>query len=145
MESHRNCRSLAWGGLHLDSPSLTLDRGMHHGEPDPCTALQAPAFRVDEQAKTLTIWLGYFDEVYGEYKGRYMVPPLRLVPPGTALDLEMTAPALSQKLLEQILAPQVHARVATIELPHSRTRGQQPLEDYIQSSCAIRSAPAEGK
>ena len=102
-------------------------------------AEQSPSYRPDERAGTLTIWFGYFDEVYGPYRGRYMVPPMRMVPPDGTLDLEIKSPELVQKLAESGLVPQLLSRVATKQLRESRTRGDQPLQDYLEHSCTIRS------
>lgn len=107
-------------------------------------AEQEPAFRPDVHGNIVTIWFGYFDEVYGEYAGRYMVPPMRQVPPGNDLTVEIKAPALVQILLERRLSPHLEVRLATKELPASRTRGEQPLQDYIQHSCVVRSPTGAG-
>lgn len=104
-------------------------------------AEESPSYRPDERAGALRIWFGYFDEVYGQYRARYMVPPMRIVPPGETLALELKSPALIEKLSERRLTPQLLSRVATKQLRESRTRGEQPLEDYIEHSCTI-SSPA---
>jgi len=101
-----------------------------------------PSYKPDEHARTLTIWFGYFDDVYGPYKGRYMVPAMRMVAPDGNLDFELTAPALLEKLGDKRLLPHLMSRVATKQLAESRTRGQQPLEDYLQHSCTIESPVA---
>jgi len=105
---------------------------------------QEPAFKPDEQSKIVTIWFGYFDEVYGRHRGDYVVPRMRLVPPGSDLKFELTLPALVQRLSEQRLSPFIRARVATKEIVESRTRGEQPLTEYLQHSCAIQSAVTMG-
>jgi hypothetical protein len=102
-------------------------------------AEEQPAFTPDAQARTLVIRFGYFDEVFGQYKGRYMLPSMQLVRPGTDLTIQLTPPALVQRLLEQRLSPLLQARVATKELAVSNIRGKQPLEDYIQHSCIVQS------
>ncbi len=100
-------------------------------------AEQEPAFRPDEHAKALTIWYGYFDEVYGEQVGRYMTPPMRLVLPVSDIKVEITSPSLVEKLLQRHLSPHLKVRLGTRELPESNTRGDQPLADYVQHSCVI--------
>ncbi len=105
-------------------------------------AQEEPAFKADEEAKTLRIWLGYFDEVYGPYRGRYMLPPMRLVPGGRDVRFEIISPELVRMLLERRLSPRLQARLATKALTESRTRGEQPLEDYIRNSCMIQSVGA---
>jgi hypothetical protein len=102
-------------------------------------AEEQPAFTPDLRAKTLVVRFGYFDEVFGQYKDRYMLPSMQLVRPGTDLKVQLTPPALVQRLLEQRLSPLLQARVATKELPASTIRGKQPLEDYIQHSCVVQS------
>jgi hypothetical protein len=104
-----------------------------------------PAFRPEEEHKSLKIWFGYSEEVHGKYAGRYMIPPMRLVPPGEDCRVELTFPALVQKFLERRLAPSLEARVSTIELRQTRTRGEQPLDEYLQHSCIIQSAGAVKK
>jgi hypothetical protein len=101
-----------------------------------------PAFRPEEEPKSLKIWFGYSEEVHGKYAGRYMIPPMRLVPPGANCRVELTSPALLQKLVERRLAPVLEARVATIKLRQTRSRGEQPLDEYLQHSCVIQSADA---
>lgn len=98
-----------------------------------------PSFRPDRENGLLTVWLGYFEEVYGEYSGQYMVPKLMAVRPGEEVPLELTSRQLTETLFSENLAIQVKARVSTVELEHSRVRGEQPLERYIQHSCLIGS------
>ncbi len=105
---------------------------------------QQPSFKPDDRARTLTIWFGYFDDVYGPYKERYMVPAMRMVAPDGNLDFELTSPALLEKLGDKRLLPHLMSRVATKQLAESRTRGEQPLEDYLQHSCTIQSSAAAG-
>ena len=98
-----------------------------------------PAFQPDEKEKRLKIWFGYFDEIYGQYRGRYMLPQMRLVRPGQDIEIELISPALVGRLAEGRLVPEFLARVATKPLIGSNTRGEQPLEDYLQHSCTIQS------
>ena len=103
---------------------------------------QQPSYKPDERARTLTIWFGYFDDVYGPYKGRYMVPAMRTVAPDGNLDFELTSRALLEKLGDKRLLPRLMSRVATKQLAESRTRGEQPLEDYLRHSCTVESPVA---
>jgi hypothetical protein len=102
-------------------------------------AQQEPVFRPDERTKILTIWFGYFEEVHARFSGDYMIPRMRLVPPGENLTFEITLRPLVQRLVEQHLSPLMRARVAAEEIAESRTRGEQPLQEYIRLSCVIQS------
>jgi hypothetical protein len=102
--------------------------------------LQEPSFKRDDSRRQLTIWLGYFDEVYGEFRGRYMLPPMQQVPPGQDLRLELTSIAIVQLLIDYQYSPLVLARIAREALPQTRVRGEQPLDQYIHSSCIVQSS-----
>ena len=99
---------------------------------------QEPAFRPDYGAQILHIWFGYYDEVYGECRGSYMVPPMQLVPPGSILKVEITSQTLVNVLFKRNLSIQLQARITTKALTVSKTRGEQPLEDYIENSCILK-------
>jgi hypothetical protein len=105
---------------------------------------QEPSFKPSTSDRTLTIWFGYFDEVYGSYRARYMVPPMRIIPPGEKVRFQITSPDLVRQLTDGARKPVALARIATRELRESRTRGEQPLEDYIENSCTVRSASSVG-
>ena len=96
-----------------------------------------PSYR-PEQGR-VTIWFGYLDEIYGQYAARYFMPPMRAVPPGQDLSFELTSGELVQQLAEPTRSVRLRARVATKELRESTIRGDQPLEDYIRSSCVVES------
>lgn len=107
-------------------------------------AQQEPAFRPDERTKILIIWFGYFDEVYAQHSRDYMTPTMRMVSPGEDLTFEIVSPGIVQKLVDQRLSPQMYARVATRKMAENRTRGEQPLQEYLEYSCVIQSSVVVG-
>jgi hypothetical protein len=101
-----------------------------------------PSFKPDEQTHTLKIWFGYFDEIYGEYKDRYLLPPMQKVQPGHDLSFEIMSQPLVDLLLKNSMSPRLMVRLATTQLAESSIRGKQPLQDFIRHSCEILARPA---
>ncbi len=97
-----------------------------------------PAYRLDQDAGVLYIWIGYFDEIYGEYAQKYMLPELRQVEPGKQVKIILTAPKLAQIYLQHALNIQIQARVSVVSLEQSNVRGSQPLPEYLENSCVIK-------
>ena len=101
---------------------------------------QEPAYRPNEKTGTVTVWFGYIEEVYGEYAARYMIPLMRVVPPGSDLKVDLTSPDLIRRVIDTPASIRLAARIATKELRHSQTRGDQPLDDYMRNSCVVHSS-----
>ena len=98
-----------------------------------------PTYRLDQDTGILYIWLGYFDEIYGEYAQKYMLPELRKVEPENDIKINLTAPKLAQIYLQHALKVQIQARISVVALEQSNVRGNQPLPEYLENSCIIKS------
>jgi hypothetical protein len=100
-------------------------------------AESTPAYRVEAQKERLIFWFGFFEQVYGEHQSQYMLPTMRRLPPGGELRFELQSAAFAAAAAAGVRNVSLGARVATRELPASRVRGQQPLEQYLQNSCVV--------
>ncbi|MBK5291551.1 MAG: hypothetical protein JJE04_07755 [Acidobacteriia bacterium] len=96
-----------------------------------------PSYRVDPQTRSVLITYGYFDDIYGTYRGQYMLPPMKKVDPGQRFRWRIEDPALLEKLLIPKTPSSVRLRVAIREFPTSTTRGDQPVDQYIEDSCSV--------
>lgn len=100
---------------------------------------KTPAYRMDEEKHRLTISYGYFEEVYGPYRERYMLPQMQMVAPDQKYSWEITQSELVTKAFDPGVETIIQARLALHSLRESNVRGQQDLDAYIKSSCVIRS------
>jgi len=100
---------------------------------------EEPAYKLDQEAGLLYIWIGYFEEIYGRYVQQYMLPEMKQVKSGEQIRLSLTSPELAQTYLKHPIPLQIQARLSTIELKTSNVRGSQPLPEYLQNSCIIKS------
>lgn len=96
-----------------------------------------PAYRPDYDARIVLIWFGYFDELYLQYRERYMIPPMAMVSPDESIRVPIKAQALVDILVKQRFTPRLFVNVATTKITPSRTRGAQPLDDYLANSCVL--------
>ena len=99
----------------------------------------APAYRVDPQNGAVLVSYGYFDDVYGPYRGRYILPRMKEVAPGARLRWRIEDPALLEKLLLPGAVTRLRVRVALQEFPESNIRGSQPVDAYVEASCLVQS------
>jgi hypothetical protein len=98
-----------------------------------------PSFRVDERANALTIFYGYFDEVYGGHQEHYILPAMQEAKPGEGKTWDISDRTLIDKALKSGHRVQARMRVALREFRQNRTRGAQDLEGYLKESCVIES------
>ena len=98
-----------------------------------------PSYRVDPQTHAVVLSYGYFEDVYGPYRGRYMLPPMKGVQPGEAFRWRIEDAALLNKLLAPYVVSALRMRVAVRDFPSSNVRGAQPLDEYLESSCPVQS------
>ncbi len=101
-----------------------------------------PAYRFQEEALTLSVWYGYVDEVYGPYRGQYMLPPMVEVAPNREHRWELEDPDLVTKVLQPKVVTWLHVRASIIPFTASRTRGHGQLDEYLEKSCLVRSKVA---
>ena len=100
-----------------------------------------PSYRVDPQTGSVLVSYGYFQDIYGSYRGRYMIPPMRRVQPGERFRWRIEDATLLEKLLAPRTVSAVRLCVALREFPTSNTRGNQPVDEYLQNSCTVQSNP----
>lgn len=98
-----------------------------------------PSYRVDPQTHSVLLTYGYFDDVYGPYRGRYMIPPMKRVKPGERLRWRIEDKALLEKMLTPNAVSSLRLRVALREFQTSNVRGAQPVDDYLAASCPVQS------
>jgi hypothetical protein len=100
-----------------------------------------PSWQAPPGKAEVVVSYGYFDDLHGPYRGRYMLPPMVVVAPGERLTWRIEEPKLLEKILAADILTTVRVRVALRAFPPSTVRGQQPLEAYLEASCAIQSPP----
>lgn len=100
---------------------------------------EKPAYRVDAEERTVTISYGYFDEIYGPYQGRYMLPPMEQILPQQEYSWKITDPTLVSKAFAPGMRTYIQARVALRSFKPSRVRGAQELEAYLKESYIVKS------
>jgi hypothetical protein len=98
-----------------------------------------PAYRVDAQTQTVTVSYGYFDEVYGRYRGQYMLPPMRMVQPASEYHWQVSDPVLVARVMTPGVRIRIQMRVALRAFSESRVRGAQDLDGYLNDSCVLQS------
>jgi len=96
-----------------------------------------PAYKVDPQTKAVQVTYGYFEDVYKRFRAQYMLPPMREVVPGQAIQLRIEDAALLENLLQPKASSFVRLRLALQALPQSNKRGAQPVDLYLENSCPI--------
>lgn len=102
-----------------------------------------PAYRLDKESCTLSIWLGYSEVINGRQFGQYMLPEMHPVRPGEVFKFDLTSSSLAQNVFKYNLKAKIQVRVATKDIPFSRARNNQSLEDYIINSVVIKSEDPE--
>lgn len=98
-----------------------------------------PSFRMDETHKTVTVFLGYFENIYGQFRGQYMLPAMQELKPGVGRVWSIVDGPLMDKPHKNGYRPYVKLRAAFRNFPQSRTRGEQDLDAYLRESCTLES------
>ena len=103
---------------------------------------KTPSWQAPPGKAEVVISYGYFEDLHGPYRGRYMLPPMVAVAPGERLTWRIDEPKLLASILVADVLTTVRVRVALRAFPPSSVRGRQPLDAYLEASCAIESPPA---
>src|SRR4029078_1542972 len=98
-----------------------------------------PAFRVDKEKQVITIFLGYFDEVYAPYRTHYMIPRMVEVAPRKSHRWVLSQLAMLNDAFDNHYLIRVQIRGASRFVDTTAVRGAQNLEGYLDGSSVIRS------
>ncbi len=69
-----------------------------------------------------------------------MLPPMKEVAPGATLEWDVKDAGALEKILVPSQATILRLRVALVAFEISNTRGMQPVDEYLERSCALQSA-----
>ncbi len=99
----------------------------------------APAYRIDVERRQVVMSYGYFEDVYGSHRDRYMVPPMREIGPNERWEWTVAEAKIVESVAKNGFEPVVRSRAALKPIPFHRVRGSQPLDAYLEASAIVKS------